>query len=130
MRLFPIMILAACATPAAAADQFDLLCKGQQRFAVNGATQPVEARYRVDTAARRWCRDQCFSVEALIGATPEKLVFKSRPKTPPSEEVTDESFERATGKWVDLYVGPYPPGEYASTEGRCEVAPFSGFPKP
>ncbi|MBU3076530.1 hypothetical protein [Sphingomonas quercus] len=116
-------------TPALAADQFDLLCKGQQKFTPDGAATPIEAHYRVDVAAGSYCRDQCIGIDKLAGAAPGKIAFKAHAKANEQDELVDESYEPATGKWVDLYAGPYPPGEYAATEGKCEAATFSGFPK-
>jgi len=128
--LLPVILAAAslAAAPAMAANQFDLVCKGQQKLARDGAPQPVEAHYRVDLAAGSWCRDQCVGVDKIAAAGPDRIAFKAHPKAGDQDEEIDESFERTSGKWIDLYAGPYPPGEFASTEGKCEVAAFSGFP--
>lgn len=122
----PLLLLAA--VPAQAADQFDLLCQGQRKWTPDGAAEPVTARYHVDAAAGKWCRDDCWETLPLAASSP-RLVFKSKPKAPGQDESFDESVAADGSGWTDIYQGPYPPGDYWSIAGQCTVAPFTGLKK-
>jgi hypothetical protein len=113
MRLLAIA-LGLLATPAIAADQFNLVCKSDQ----------VMTTYRVDLAAREWCWDGCkFGTWRIHDVTSTQIIFKD---VRSAGEAVSNFVDRTTGRSHRYNHGRF--GSYSS-DGICEVAPFSGFPK-
>lgn len=100
---------------ATAADQFDLLCV---------STKGEKLHYRVDLAAREWCWEECkFGTWRIADVTSSRIVFKDEAT---ARSIVSNVVDRASGTFSrynrDLS------GTSASS-GKCEPAPFSGFPK-
>lgn len=115
MRVIILAAIAAIASPATAADQFDLVCAGKN------SGKPIEKHYRVDLSAKQWCQDKCTAVEAISDVQPAKIVFRSKPKAFERDDLIVEEVDRTTGAWRD-WIMPW-----WVSNGTCEVAPFSGF---
>lgn len=111
-----ILSLALISTPAMAAEQFDLICTAKKET----------VRYRIDLAAGEWCADSCRSVLKIASVTEGTITLLSRERQAPSDVQVLKKIERSTGEWTDISVG----GGYDPVfiKGRCEAAPFSGFP--
>ncbi|PTQ12963.1 hypothetical protein CLG96_02130 [Sphingomonas oleivorans] len=103
------------ATPGMAADQFDLVCVSK--------TQTV--RYRVDLAKGEACSDSCDRVWKMGEATTGELrLIDKRPDY--RGDLEERSVvSRQSGEWhYDMSMS----GSSSSRDGKCDPAPFSGFP--
>lgn len=125
MRML-VAILALIAAPASAAEQFDLICKGQQRQSVRGAWQPYEVRYRIDLASKTYCAWSCTKTEALADVSAARIDFQASERKRRDDTLTIHFVDRTTGDWQYYYSGAY--GLFGDAKGRCEPAAFSGFP--
>lgn len=114
------------AAPTAPPPRFDLECAGGRAWAAGGEVSRIVARYRVDTLAGRWCRDECATSETVMLASGGKLIFKQRDAA--SGDRYSETVDLATGAWRDHFEGEYPPGDYWDTQGTCTLAPFTTLP--
>jgi hypothetical protein len=111
------LALALIATPAAAADQFDLICVSKYHDAT--------FHYRVDLTAGKYCvtqdagkrltsiGDQCFQDVLYAGSS--AINFGVNPI---------QYVDRTTGVWAFKPLGD----RYVMYRGTCEPARFSGFP--
>jgi hypothetical protein len=114
-------------SPALAADKFDLVCVGKQRLRIGGSWEPVTVRYRIDTSAKVYCAFECTSLEPIASVDAGRITFQqSDDAAPPSSGLTTHYVDRSTGSWKN-YVNT---GRdlIVDAEGKCEAAPFSGFP--
>lgn len=97
------------ASPAFAADQFDLVCVVSEPADVKNMT----SRYRVDLASGEWCMDKCAGTQKIAGLTSTRITFFAG-------RSLGHYTDRITGAWV-----------YASrgrvARGQCTLAPFTGF---
>jgi hypothetical protein len=118
-----VTVLCLIATPAVAADQFDLTCKGRERPTAMSKWRPYEVRYRVDTSAKIYCRFTCEATETITSVDGAKIVFAKGEQRAGASTII-HYVDRTDGKWVYFISG------MADAEGVCEVAPFSGFPNP
>lgn len=111
---FLALSMALLASPAAAADQFDLVCRSKDET----------VRYRVDLATKEWCWEQCrFGTWRIADVTSSRIVFKDE-KTDTS--TVTNTVDRSTGINRRFNRNRY--STFASS-ADCEIAPFSGFPK-
>ncbi len=104
--------LALLPAPALAADQFDLICKGDKET----------VRYRIDLAAGEWCWEKCEATIKIASATSSRITFMDQDT--PSLHAT-AFVDRASGEWWQSYRNSY---SSAYNHGFCTPAPFSGFP--
>lgn len=116
MRIL-LIALALAASPAFAADQFDLICTSKYHDAT--------FHYRVDLATSRYCvtQDQGKRLTSIGGQCFQDALFVGsnaiRFGVDPIQYV-----DRQTGDWALKPIGD----RYAMYRGTCESAPFSGFP--
>ena len=115
------------ASPAFAADQFDLVCTGKERVRVDGGWKPVTVRYRVDLSKKVFCAFECRSLQSISAVDAARITFQASDEAAaPDSGFVEHYVDRTTGAWKN----------YANTgrdllvddEGKCEAAPFSGFP--
>lgn len=116
-----ILILAMASVPAQAADQFDLVCTGNQRMLPSQRSQKVAVRYRIDVDRKIYCRENCASVFAIAKVDDARITFQT-PQTDRPADLVIHFVDRVNGKWKYFLSGD------SDTEGFCEPAPFSGFP--
>lgn len=113
------LTLALClvATPALAAEQFDLLCRGDD--------EPWH--YRIDLAKSEWCADKCKTVHKIASITSGTIVLQSKEPQFKGGDRVINSINRATGEW---YFHRSLPGVgfNKAVTGTCELRDFSGFP--
>lgn len=128
MRSRWLLIGVVVASPALAAEQFDLVCRGQVRWAPAGKLQPVERRYRVDLTAGTWCLDACTATEQLASVGQAEIVFKQADRTLPPGAYFEHTVNRTTGAWKNTYIQRGAFSTYWDYSGTCEPAPFSGMP--
>jgi hypothetical protein len=111
------------ASPAMAADQFDLVCKGREKASAIARWRPVEVRYRLDLSRKVYCRFDCTGLESIHSVDDARIDF-----APPADAARGTTavhyIERSDGRWTDFISG------LGTREGVCEPAPFSGFPTP
>jgi hypothetical protein len=126
-HLLPALV-AALAIPVAAraADQFDLVCRGQ--LVDEGGASNAEQRYRIDLASRRWCDHRCAETRPIVSVTKDKIVLRSGGTRGTLGSVNSEEYiDRKNNRVYDFEAGPH----FGSTfKGVCVVAPFSGFATP
>lgn len=123
------LMLALAAAPAVAADQFDLVCKGEAKTYVLGEASPVEARYRVDLKAGRWCKDECAITQPIHAVEDWKIEFLSHPAANEGERQEMEWVDRRSGAWsVSSITANDLRARFYSASGTCTPAAFSSFP--
>lgn len=110
------LVVAMVATPATAADQFDLVCQHEK-----GAT-----RYRVDLAKNEACSDTCDRVWKMGPATTGELKLIDQVPAYRGDLEELATVNRITGEY--RYRSQFSNLRATHREGRCEVTGFSGFP--
>lgn len=118
------LALALVSVPAAAAEQFDLICKGTYRQAVNGKWRPMEVRLRIDLPSSEWCRDKCSDVRKIAEITSGKITLAQSDRAD-SRLYSLQTVDRATGEFHFYLNGS---GTFWEEQANCAPAPFSGFP--
>lgn len=110
---------------------FNLVCSGTHVTATlvdnpHGLADRREASatwtYRVDLVANRWCRDACETTQNILRVTDTMIYFR-RMDEHPFRIFTYVS--RETGEILDQDNAA---DQVSVWRGRCERAPFSGFP--
>lgn len=131
------MLLAALAAGTAATEppqQFDLICTGKtEQTTINGKSQePFSATYHLDLQAKKWCEDGCGAIYDIYSVQPATIQLKE----PKHEEHRwgDEIDESFIGRTDGTYSALFSTGQgmnilMRKTDGHCEPAPFTGFPK-
>lgn len=109
------LALAMISTPAIAADQFDLVCKG--------GGKPV--RYRIDLAKGEACSDSCDRVWKIGRVTSGEISVIDRAPNYANDLEERMVVNRQSGEWRYFMSLS---GKSATDQGTCEVATFSGFP--
>lgn len=112
------LALALClvATPAMAAEQFDLVCTAKKDT----------VRYRVDLAKGEWCVGSCATVLKVASVTSGTITLVDREPQFASDDRDLNQIDRTTGEWTDIsYGGRSSPWE---RKGVCKVAEYSGMP--
>ena len=124
-----ILALALVATQAAAADQFDLICTGKHWRIPAGLDRPIVVRYRLDLPANKWCKGDCTSTEPFAKVRDDMIDFVDLPEKFPGDDRQSDWVNRLNGMWME---SEFRAGGavYSRSEGRCEIADFSGFPVP
>ena len=84
--------------------------------------EPFAITYRVDLAGRQWCEDGCAITEPLASADASEVVLRD-------EQGPDGSHYVRIGRQSGLFTDTLIEGTTATLRsGRCEEAPFTGFP--
>ena len=106
------------ATPAMAADRFDLICTAKK----------TTVHYRVDVPANEYCAGDCAVVLKIASASASTLILEDyRPAYRGDDERRTE-VNRASGQWHTFSFSPKLDVTPFTRDGVCEAAPFSGFP--
>jgi hypothetical protein len=111
-------ILLLIATPAYAADQFDLVC----------SDKISTVRYRVDLQRGEWCFGECRDVQKFASVTSGTLTLSERVPTLPGGPRSYNRISRQTGEWRWYNYDPRYPSSVMDRAGTCQPAEFSGFP--
>lgn len=114
---FVALGMALISTPAAAADQFDLICKSAKET----------ERYRVDLARGEWCLGDCRNVIKIASVTSGVIIFAEKKQQHPRDSWASNQVNRVTGEWRWYSFDP----KYSRQQdirGQCESAPFTGLP--
>ena len=117
-----LVIALALSQTASLGQQFDLTCTGESVLSRAGR-QPVREitsqRYRLDLERMEWCTGDCSLLHDLQDASSHQITFLN------SKDVFNV-VSRITGEW-QTSSGDDRSYSWATT-GRCDLAPFSGFP--
>ena len=130
MRIGLGMALALMASPAMAADQFDLKCKGTRQIGINKPAEPLEYGLRINLATKQWCWDHCEEVYSIQEVRADRIVLKDIVEDTSIKQKTSKNIvNRQTGAHDVILIEIRPYQSFAETKGHCEPAPFTGFPK-
>lgn len=127
MRVWLAIVAGLVATPAMAADQFDLVCSGRWHERVNAKWKPAQYRYRVDLAASKWCEGSCDGTSQITNVTDLVITLTDKKRDRFNDLTESHWISRQTG---DLHYTYLADGLFEEREGKCTVAAFSGFPEP
>lgn len=114
----------------AAIAAFNLVCTGTLRTGPVGLAMPESGgapfaiTYRVDLASNLWCSDECAAPERLALVTDTEYLLREDHRPSGSHVII-------VGRQLGLFADTYINGNIATLRsGRCEQAPFTGFPIP
>lgn len=119
MRTIWMMLAASVASPAVAADQFDLICKGR--------TKRDAAHFRIDLKQGEWCREDCRGTFKIASVTEGRLTLEDSKPAFRGDAERSIWINRISGEYAEsgvAYKGAMPD----SSGGTCEASEFSGFP--
>lgn len=113
------LALALClvSTPALAAEQFDLLCKGDRET----------RQYRIDLTSGEYCFDKCVRIMKIAEVTAGMITLYNDKPTVREPATSYNTINRLTGEWRWYNYDP----RYSTiqdVQGTCERKPFSGMP--
>lgn len=125
--LIPLILLAA--SPAAAADQFDLACKGYKWTKIGGPSQDYSFRARIDLAAEKWCEGECKAALPIFSVTPDELVLTDEGTLNSRIEMSRRAtYDRKTNAFHYLFLQTRPTDDYLETQTVCTTEPFTPLP--
>lgn len=116
MRIVALAVVLGVASPAVAADQFDLICSGPK----------ASERYRVDLAKNEWCFGKCDLVQKIASVTSGLLSLHDHTPAFANDSRYYLRINRVTGEWSWYNYDP----KYKSVmdiKGKCEPVAFSGM---
>ena len=112
----------------ASAATFSLICSGTVSTESQGEVVEEEltkAIYQIDLDANRWCVDRCPTVLPIFENTDLTLnLFRKSDQ----KSVHILNINRKSGSWYSIYIDNDIKVVF-ETKGKCEKAPFEGFPK-
>lgn len=112
------LALSLIATPAIAAEQFDLVCTGDKDT----------MRYRIDLAAGEYCFNDCGRVMKIAEVTSGMLTLHRDKPTLTEPATAYATINRSTGEWRWYSYDPRY-SHIMDIQGKCEMAPYSGMPR-
>lgn len=119
---------------AAAAAAFNLICTGtvQSTSATGRTATPYSMTYRIDLSQGKWCDGECAAPRDLARVLPTQLVLQDdNEDSPRRREMMVVQIDRDTGAHrIFATSGIGVAAIVMRWEGRCQRAPFSGFPSP
>ena len=115
------MSLALAAASVVGAEQFDLLCSGKVEDRTTYKSKPIERRYHVDLAKGQFCYDNC-TIRPIAEVNNSIITFEQTKAAYKGDTSRNLDFVRRTDGYWTFFTS------YWSGEGRCEPAPFTGFP--
>lgn len=113
-----LAIVGLMATPAVAAEQFDLICKAPR----------AAERYRIDLARGEWCFGDCNLVQKLAEVTSGTIFLRKQEPTSANGPKSINSVNRSSGAWHRYSFNPRYDRAPAVMDGACTPTEFSGFP--
>lgn len=109
---------------------FNLICTGTARTGPVGLAlpeaggEPFTITYRIDLASRTWCSDACDAPEPLAEVTDTEILLRDVHRPSGSHLII-------VGRLLGIFADTAIDGPTAILRsGRCEQAPFTGFPIP
>lgn len=130
MRIGLGVFLMLAATPAVAADQFDLVCEGTRQLGVNEPVKPLKYGLRIDLSKRQWCWDHCEEVYPIQEVREDRIILRDVVQDTLRKRITDRNIiNRQTGDHNVILIETRPYQSFLETIGSCEPVAFTGFPK-
>jgi hypothetical protein len=117
MRMLLLAIGVLAATPAIAADQFDLVCTADK----------TKVRYRVDLGTQMYCEARCSRIAKIFDTTPSMIVFERHERAFAGGKDILDQVNRTTGTWTKFFDSGSGANTHISLTGQCRRALFSGF---
>ncbi len=125
--LLPLLLLAG--SPAMAADQFDLACKGYKWTKIGGPGEDYSFRARIDLAAKTWCDGDCKARQPIVSVADAELVLADEGTLNSRIEMAREvTFDRKKNSFHYKMLQSRPDEQYLEYQADCTVAPFTPFP--
>lgn len=106
------------ATPAAAAEQFDLICSAKK----------TSEHYRLDLATGEYCWGSCQRIEKIASVTSGMITLMDIKPVLRGDPEVRKTINRSTGEWNWYSFAPRFDVSPDIVTGTCQPAPFSGFP--
>ncbi|MEG8222415.1 hypothetical protein OSJ57_17570 [Sphingomonas sp. HH69] len=122
-----MLILTMIATPAVAADQFDLECVGTKSEKIDQQGEPISFGIVVDLRAKQFCWKQECEVKTIDEVLPDRVYFLKHDPTD-REIFSKMEIDRKTGKFEWLIIQKNLSRYYLKQEAVCTPAKFTGFP--
>lgn len=120
------LIFGLIASPALAADQFDLACKLEAKYSESGKWKPEASLFHIDLGKNRWCEGDCSTIDPIASVQPAYLDLRSQDNRFPRRQYNSLRIDRASGKLSHLVTaGSF----YMERRGECKAEPFTGFPQ-
>lgn len=111
---FAIGLLAA--TPAIAANQFDLICTANK----------TKVHYRVDLDTGLYCEGSCSDAYRISDITPDMIVFERHQRAFAGDKEYLQQV-RTNGAWIKYFDPGRGMKDFTSLTGQCRREMFSGF---
>lgn len=119
----------AMASPAIAADQFDLKCVGERQLTLRDTPKSHSYGIRIDLNAGKWCWDRCDIIYDIQSVQPDRLVLaREDVKSASQSRMFVNEVSRVTGRHEMESIETRPLPSYFKLSGQCEPSKFSGFP--
>lgn len=116
MRRLWFAIGALAATPAIAANQFDLICTADK----------TKVHYRVDLDSGLYCEAGCSDPYKISDITPDMIVFERHERAFVGDKECLQQV-RTNGAWIKYFDSGSGAKSSISLTGRCRRDLFSGF---
>lgn len=124
----PFLLLIA-ASPAVAADQFDLACKGYKWTKLGGSGEDYSFRVRIDLAAKKWCDGDCKAAQPITSVGDQEVVLTDDGTLNSRMEVAREAtFDRKKNSFHYKMRQTRPTDQYLEYQADCKIEPFTPFP--
>lgn len=117
MRIAILVLGLLAATPAVAADQFDLVCVAKKD----------SEHYRINLQTGEWCFGSCKRVMKIKEVTEGTITLFDDKPTDAVRTTAYNRIDRRTGQWEWYNYSPDLSIVAMHITGTCEPAPFSGF---
>lgn len=104
------------ATPATAANQFDLICTANK----------TKVHYRVDLDTRLYCEGSCSDAYKISDITPGLIVFERHERAFAGDKEYLQQV-RTNGAWIKYFDAGSGGKMPVSLTGQCRREAFSGF---
>lgn len=129
MRYGAAILLAVTASPAMAADQFDLSCKTISSSGYDKSPPPPEVQLTIDLSRMEYCEDGCSNILKIKSVMTDKIILRSYRNTERGLIIDVSAIvDRVLGvyRYEFSQIYPYPKTKVHTAE--CQLKPFSGFP--
>jgi len=132
MRIGLGLVLALAASPAMAADQFDLECVGtttetienEQRSKVSAIVDLI-----IDIKSGQYCYKPCEKVLPIKEVFADRIVLRAYSASEPGVRIDFlAKIDRKTGQYTYIADTLLPTRRNKTTAGMCSIKPFTGFP--
>lgn len=125
---FALLASIGIASPAFAANQFDLVCKGKEQKQTGVPATAWSERFRIDLDAKRWCRGACKSAAEIGSITADEIVLSDSRATIGGPGDVETTLSRTNGAIKEYVMMGWSGSAASLAEGKCTRDSFSGLP--